>query len=80
VHVGTMPLSRCAGHFGTYKKKHYAREHNPDEATLLELLGTAAPVEGAAIVYSEIDDGVPPVLLHYMANIPAIQKVRGASV
>lgn len=63
------------GHFGTYKKKHYAREHNPDEATLKDLLATAAPVEGAAIVYSEVDDGVPPVLLHYMANIPAIQKV-----
>ena len=62
-------------HFGTYKKKNFAKEHNRDEQALVTLLSSAVLVEGAAIVYSELEEGTPPVLMHYLSNIPAIPRV-----
>lgn len=62
-------------HYGAFKKRHYDFERNMGEQHLYTLLSDASSIEGVAVVYSEIDEGVPPVLLHYLANVPALQKV-----
>jgi KUP system potassium uptake protein len=63
-------------HFGTYKKRHYAREHEVSEQSLALLLERCTPIDGVAVVYNDYGEGtVPPALVHYLSNIPSMQRV-----
>ncbi|KAE9460570.1 hypothetical protein C3L33_07586, partial [Rhododendron williamsianum] len=59
------------------RKYYYELEHkvSPEEVTEIVNRENICRVQGLAIFYSELVNGIPPIFKHYVDNVPALHSV-----